>query len=189
MNMSLPVTQDDLLYLLPDGYPVTIDVAQASIAGVGTAMHFVLPIKGHNLPLTHQRESKLVAALIGALEIRSGGARIALLRQGEAVLLKTGIAHRIHQHGDQATTVGVALWPGQAEQAFRDMAALVANQQYSREAMIRILASYDIAWHGAAEGAAVQLETGLLDTKLDALPTALAQALRLRWAATIGRHI
>ncbi|MBV7537614.1 hypothetical protein KW842_17745 [Duganella sp. sic0402] len=187
--MSLPATQDDLLHLVPEGYPVSIDVAQASIAGAGTAMHFVLPIKGHNLPLTHQRESKLVAALEGELEIRSGGVRIALLRQGDAVLLKTGIAHRIHQHGDQAATVGVALWPGQAEQAFRDMAALVTNHQYSREAIIRILANYDIAWHGAAEGTPVQVEAGTLDTKLDALPTALAQAIRLRWAATIRRHI
>lgn len=49
-----------MLLLVPNGYPVWIDVAQASIAGVGTAMRVVLPVHGHNLPLIHRHETKLV---------------------------------------------------------------------------------------------------------------------------------
>src|ERR1700750_2355289 len=102
----------DVLYLFPDGYPVTIDVAQATIGGIGTAMHFELPLKGHNLPLMHKLEVKLLMALRGDVDVRSGRQTIAILRQGEALLVHSGVAHRVHQHGADPCTVGVALWPG-----------------------------------------------------------------------------
>lgn len=175
----------DVLSLVPNGYQVSIDVAQDSIGGVGTAMHFSLPLKGHNLPLMHRRETKLLVALEGELEVRSGAQRIALLRQGQAVLLKPGTAHRVHQHGAQEVTVGVVLWPGQVEQAFRDMAARVAAGHYSREEMIRILATYDVIWHAPTEGEAVATEVKPLDQWLSALPAALATEVRARWLASL----
>jgi hypothetical protein len=165
----------DVLSLVPNGYQVSIDVAQDSIGGVGTAMHFSLPLKGHNLPLMHRRETKLLVALEGELEVRSGAQPIALLRQGQAVLLKPGTAHQV--------TVGVALWPGQVEQAFRDMAARVAAGHYSREEMIRILATYDVIWHGPTEGEAVATEVKPLEQWLSALPAALAAQVRACWLA------
>jgi mannose-6-phosphate isomerase-like protein (cupin superfamily) len=170
-----------MLFLVPNGYPVTIDVAQASIGGAGTAMHFSLPLNGHNLPLMHRRESKLLVALEGEVEVRSGARRIALLRQGQAVLLKPGTPHRVHQHGAQEVTVGVALWPGKVEQAFRDMAARVVDGRYSREEMVRILAGYDVVWHAPTEGEAVAAEVKSLEAWLTELPAELAAQIRLRW--------
>jgi hypothetical protein len=173
--------EDDVLYLFPDGYPVTIDVAQASIAGIGTAMHFVLPLKGHNLPLMHAHETKLLAALQGEVDIRSGGKRIALLRQGEALLLHPGVAHRVHQHGAQPSKVGVALWPGKVEQAFRQLAAEVAKGRYSHADMIALLARYDVAWNAPAGDEPVHAEVRPLPAWLEALPPELASPLKQRW--------
>jgi quercetin dioxygenase-like cupin family protein len=174
---------DDILYLFPDGYPVTIDVAQASIAGAGTAMHFVLPPKAHNLPLMHVHETKLLAALDGEVEIRSGGRTIALLRQGEAVLLHPGVAHRVHQHGAHPAKVGVALWPGRVEQAFREMAAEVAKGPYRHDAMIALLARYDVAWNAPAGEEPVHAEVRPLQAWLPELPPQLASALQQTWRA------
>ena len=181
--MSDLTTPNDVMYLVPEGYPLTIDIAQASIAGAGTAMHFTLPPKAHNLPLMHQRESKLLVALAGEVEVRSGAQQIALLQLGQGVLLKPGIAHRVHQHGVLAATVGVALWPGKVEQAFRDMGARVAEGNYSREEMVRILANYDVVWHGTTEGTAVAAEVKPLGDWLPALPAELAREIRLHWLA------
>jgi len=174
---------DDVLYLIPDGYPVTIDVAQASIGGAGTAMHFALPEHAHNLPLTHAHETKLLAALEGEVEVRSGGRTIALLRQGQALRLQAGTAHRVHQHGERPSVVGVALWPGKVEQAFRQLADGVAKGAYSRDDMIALFASYGISWHAPAGDEAVHAEVRPLHAWLEELPPQLAAALRERWPA------
>ncbi len=172
---------DDTLYLFPDGYPVTIDVAQASIGGAGTAMHFVLPPHGHNLPLMHAHETKLLTALEGEVEIRSGGHAIALLRQGEAVVLHPGVAHRVHQHGEQPCKVGVALWPGRVEEAFREVAARVAEGPYSREEMIAVFARYGVAWNAPAGDDPVHAEVRRLAACLPELPAPLAEAMAIHY--------
>ena len=69
-------------------------------------MRFVLPLHAHNLPLLHRRETKLMVALKGGLDIRAGRRRIALLEEDEAIKLDTGIAYRIHQYGPVPGTVG-----------------------------------------------------------------------------------
>lgn len=143
---------DEVLHLLPDGYPLSIDVAQADIGGEGTAMRFTLPLRGHNLPLMHRRESKLVVALDGEVEVRSGARRIALLRTGEALKLKPGVTHRLHQHGATPSTVGVVLWPGAVELAFRQLAADVEQGAYGRERMIALFAHHDVVWHAPDAG-------------------------------------
>jgi hypothetical protein len=67
--------------LIPDDYPVWIDVPQASGGGTATAMRFVLPVRAHNLPLLHRKETKLVVTLSGTLEIHTGDGRIAFLKR------------------------------------------------------------------------------------------------------------
>jgi len=47
----MEVRDPGCLMLIPDGYPVWIDVPQASVGGTATAMRFVLPVRAHNLPL------------------------------------------------------------------------------------------------------------------------------------------
>ena len=171
----------DVLELVPGGYPVTIDVAQASIGGEGTAMRFALPLRGHNLPLMHAHESKLLVALEGVLDIRSGGRSIALLNTGEAVVLHAGIAHRVHQHGAQPSVAGVVLWPGAVEQAFRALAAAVARDGYDRAAMITLLAAYGITWDSATGAAPPAVRVAPLAAQLSGLPPRLAAAVRRRW--------
>jgi len=170
------------LLLIPDGYPVWIDVAQASVEGAGTAMRFVLPLQAHNLPLMHRRESKLVVALKGELDIRAGRQRIALLREGEAIKLEPGIAHRIHQHGAGPSTVGAVLWPGAVEQAFRELAAAALQNAYRRDDMIEILARYDVVWATESHGQGPESSTvrPFRDWLAD-LPEALAKRLAVRW--------
>jgi hypothetical protein len=68
----MKVANSEAKLLIPNGYPVWIDVAQVCIGGEGTAMRFVLPLDGHNLPLLHRQETKLVVALEGQLDIRAG---------------------------------------------------------------------------------------------------------------------
>jgi len=169
------------LYLVPGGYPVTIDVAQATVGGAGTALHFTLPLRGHNLPLKHERESKLVTALDGELVVRSGGVAIAVLRQGEAIVLDSHIAHRIHQRGAQPSTVGVALWPGAVEQAFREQAARVTAGAYDHDDMVRIYAAYGVRWDGGGDAAAPAAEVKPLAHWMGSLPPALAAAIAQRW--------
>ena len=178
----------DVLHLVPGGYPVTIDVAQASIGGEGTAMHFALPLRGHNLPLMHAQESKLLVALAGVLDIRSGGRSIALLNEGDAVVLHAGIAHRVHQHGEQPSVAGVALWPGAVEDAFRALDAAAARDGYDRAAMIAVLAGYGISWDSAAGAAPQAVKVGPLAAQLPGLPPRLAAALRRCWVQQGARY-
>lgn len=171
----------NVLHLIPQGYPVTIDVAQHTIGGAGTAMHFTLPPHAHNLPLMHEWESKLVVALDGEVEVRSGGAAIALLRKGEAIVLPKLAAHRIHQHGAQAATVGVALWPGKVEQAFRQQAARVVAGHYDREEMIALFAAYGVQWDVAAGGHAIAAEVRPWRQWSGSMPPDLFHALQQQW--------
>lgn len=172
----------EALLLIPNGYPVWIDVAQASIEGAGTAMRFVLPLHAHNLPLMHRQETKLVVALRGELEIRSGRQRIALLQEGEAIKLEPGIAHRVHQYGTGPSTVGAVLWPGAVEQAFRELAVAALQKAFQRSDMIEILARYDVVWATQSqEHDPASITVRPLRDWLDDLPEALARQLAMRW--------
>ena len=178
------VENSEAILLIPDGYPVWIDVAQASIGGAGTAMRFVLPLNAHNLPLMHRQETKLVGALKGELDIRAGRQRIALLQEGDAIKLAPGVAHRIHQHGSGPSTVGAVLWPGAVEQAFRDLAQAATQNAYKRSDMIEILARFDVVW--ATRSHEVDPESIAVRPFRDwlgDLPKALATLLEQRWGA------
>lgn len=139
------------LVLYPGGYPLHIDVPAASIGGAGTAMRFTLPRHAHNFPLLHSREHKLVVALAGQLRLRAGGQTIAQLATGQAVLVPPLTVHRIAQDGVAPAMVGVVLWPGAVEQAFRDMAALAADGRFQRSAVIALLARYGVRWTAAPD--------------------------------------
>ncbi|MEJ5056850.1 MULTISPECIES: hypothetical protein [unclassified Pseudomonas] len=176
------VENSKALLLVPNGYPVWIDVAQADIAGAGTAMRFVLPLHAHNLPLMHRQESKLIVALEGELEIRAGRQRMALLQEGEAITLAPGIAHRIHQHGTGPSTVGAVLWPGGVEQAFRELAVAALHKAYQRNDMIEILARYDVVWATQSdEHDCESIKVRPFRDCLEDLPETLARLLALRW--------
>ncbi|CAI8762069.1 Cupin domain-containing protein [Pseudomonas sp. IT-P12] len=174
--------QSERLLLVPGGYPLWIDVPEASIDGAATAMRFELPLHGHNLPLMHRRESKWVVALKGELELRTGRQRQVLLREGEAVKLQAGTAHRIHQHGAHPSTVGIVLWPGAVEQAFRELAALAASPGFAREAMVDILDRYAVVWTNRAHEAGSQhFDVRTLGECLETLSPQIAQPLMLKW--------
>ncbi|CAI8993150.1 Cupin domain-containing protein [Pseudomonas sp. IT-P100] len=182
VGVLMNVKNSEALLLIPNGFPVWIDVAQASIGGVGTAMRFVLPLQAHNLPLMHRQETKLVVALKGELDIRAGRQRIALLQEGEAIKLAPGIAHRIHQCGAVASTVGAVLWPGAVEQAFRELALAALEKAYQRSDMIEILARYDVVWTTQSHDHDPEsITVRPFRDWLSDLPEALARLLALRW--------
>ncbi|SDG55735.1 cupin domain-containing protein [Pseudomonas abietaniphila] len=180
----MDVRDPDCLMLIPDGYPVWIDVPQASVGGTATAMRFVLPVRAHNLPLLHRKETKLVVALSGALEIRTGDGQIAFLRQGDALRLEAGTAHRIHQYGAAASTVGVVLWPGGVEQAFREIADAARHVPFLRSDMVEILDRYDVVWTVSFKPPHAESEP-LIGTAfpgwLRELPREAATLLQSRW--------
>lgn len=170
------------LLLVPEGYPVWIDVPQASIGGAATALRFELPLRGHNLPLMHRREAKLVVALKGSLQVRAGRRPLAVLNQGDAVTLPAGTAHRIHQFGAQPSTVGIVLWPGAVEQAFRELAELAAAGSHQRGAMVNILQRYAVLWtDGEPEDESRQADVRPLPEWLATLPPQIVQPLALKW--------
>lgn len=175
---------DRLLELYPSGYPVVIDVAQAHINGLGTAMHFRLPLHAHNFPLTHRNEHKLIVALAGELRVQRGAATLAHLQCGQGALIAPHAAHRIHQDGATPSVAGVALWPGAVEDAFRALAVLVAARGFQRAAVIDLLARYQVEWDAApvAGGSQEPLATGAFADLLPALPPEFAAALAVRWA-------
>lgn len=76
--------------------------------------------------------------------MRAGRQRIALLKEGDAIKLDAGVAHRIHQHGMCSSTAGAVLWPGSVEQAFRELAVMVGQSAYRRSDMVDILARYEV---------------------------------------------
>lgn len=176
----------DILLLYPGGYPLHIDVASASVAGAGTAMRFTLPLHGHNFPLLHTREHKLVVALAGQLRLRAGDQTLARLDTGQAVLVPPATVHRIAQLGAEAAVAGVVLWPGAVETAFRRMAALAHARGFDRAAVIALLAEYGVRWTGATglqqeSAAAVALAVGDFDSVAAALPPPLRAAVDIAW--------
>lgn len=184
MVSSSPPAAPDILHLYPGGYPLTIDVAEASMGGLATAMHFSLPPHGHNFPLFHLHEHKLITALAGEVRLRAGAQTLALLSPGQAVLVPPGTVHRIAQAGEAACTVGIVLWPGAVEHAFRQMAEQVAQQGFQRPAMIALLARFDVQWRDAPlpQQPATPLAVGQLEALMDAVPAAAAQAVAQAWA-------
>jgi quercetin dioxygenase-like cupin family protein len=171
----------DVLNLYPHGYPLHIDVAQAEVAGVGTAMRFELPPHGHNLPLLHTRERKFVIALAGRLRLKSGAATLAELRPGQGVILEPGTAHRIAQDGAEPSVVGVVLLPGAVEQAFRDIAATVAEQGFVRDTVIALLARYGVQWETAGDAHPHPIPARPGREFIAELPAPLATMLARRW--------
>ena len=141
--------EGEVLRLFPGGYPVHIDLAVNDVGGVASGMRFLLPLNGLNLPLTHQFEHKLIIALRGQLQVRRGRHLIATLHEGTGVVVSPGTAHRIAQHGEAESVVGVVLWPGSVEQAFRAIAEQVATVGADRAAMKAILADYGVVWDQA----------------------------------------
>ncbi|RON20876.1 hypothetical protein BK660_17705 [Pseudomonas brassicacearum] len=181
---DMSVKTSEMLLLVPNGYPVWIDVPQATTGGAGTAMRFVLPVNAHNLPLMHRHETKLVVALSGALEIRSGRQRIALLKEGDAVKLHAGTAHRIHQQGACPSTVGIVLWPGVVESAFRELADAAKHNTILRSEMVEILSRYGVVWTtGAAREEPQTPIVRPLQEWFAELPETVAKLLALKWAA------
>jgi quercetin dioxygenase-like cupin family protein len=175
----------DQLLLYPGGYPVQIDVAQEAMDGQGTAMHFLLPPRAHNFPLTHSREHKLVVALAGSLRVQRGSRILAQLHAGEAVLIPPNGAHRIRQDGPGSSLVGVALWPGAVEEAFRALAAQVARNGFQRAQAAALFADYGVRWNAGPpdDEQPCAIAKGTFIDMLPALPDALAAALAERWAS------
>ena len=184
--------EPEMLRLHQQAYPLYVDVAQRDVAGLGTAMRFELPRRGHNFPLTHQHEHKLVVALGGHLLVRLANHAQAHLSAGSALLLQPGCAHRVVQQGDTPAMVGVVLWPGHVEQAFRDIANWVDRHGYQRQAVEAALAPYGVSWDAAFERrtsngihncdhAKTKSYKSWLDA-LDQLPTAMATKLSKIWA-------
>lgn len=173
----------DQLLLYPDGYPVHIDVPQEQVGGAGTALRFSLPLRAVNFPLSHARESKLVVALAGELSLRAGARAHAVLRAGQAVLVPPATAHRIAQHGDRPAVVGVALWPGAVEEAFRTLDRMVAQRGFEHAAVAALFARYGVQWDAAiaphAHASAPEVTT--FRTAARALPPALREPLAGRW--------
>lgn len=179
----------DLLVLYPGGYPVEIDVSEAQLGGLGVAMHFLLPLHGHNFPLMHSNEHKLVVALEGNLSICYDRKTLARLHCGQAVLIPPHGAHRIHQDGPTASVVGVVLWPGAIERAFREVAALVAAHGFQRKEVIDLFARYQVHWDTGTTsgGSPITLEPSTFVELLPALPPELATASKVRWTRWLDR--
>jgi hypothetical protein len=77
--------------------------------------------------------------------------------------------------------VGVALWPGNVEDAFRRLAASVAEGTFDRNGMIGLFAQYGVIWNAPASDERVEAEVRPFGDSLDDLPPALSGALRLCW--------
>lgn len=183
------VEDSEPLLLIPNGYPVWIDVTESSIGGAATAMRFVLPVHAHNLPLMHRREAKLIVALEGELDVRVGQKRIALLKEGHAIKLQAGAAHRIHQYGTAPSTVGVVLWPGSVEHAFRELAAAASIHPYQRQHMVEILARYEVVWTTESQEADSEPVTARpLHQWFCELPEAVAKRVELKWGSWRSHH-
>jgi hypothetical protein len=169
----------DTLELYRGGYPVHVDMAQARVDGAATGMRFDLPLRGHNLPLRHSIEHKLVVALRGSLQVRHGRHLIASIGEGSALVLAPGTPHRIAQHGPCASTVGVVLWPGRVEQAFREIAAHTSAVGTDLAAMKAILTAYGVEWDSGTTALAppAPMQAEPLARMLAVLPPAVREAM------------
>lgn len=188
----MPTALIDVLVLYPGGYPLHIDMPERAVAGVATGMRFTLPPRGLNLPLKHARETKLVVALAGCLQVRSGHQVLATLAPGTAVVIGAGMAHRIAQVGEGDSVVGVLLWPGAVERAFRAVAAGVGRRRHGA-AVKAILAHEGVEWdRGAPLAAGAALATQPLAQALGELPVPVREAASvhlahwLRWPPRAG---
>lgn len=189
----MPTALIDVLALYPGGYPLHIDMPEHAVAGVATGMRFTLPPRGLNLPLKHARESKLVVALAGRLQVRSGNQVLATLAPGTAVVIGAGTAHRIAQVGEGDSVVGVLLWPGAVEHAFRTVAAAMGANRHGPAAIKTALAHYGVEWdRGTPLAAGAGLAPQPLAQALGELPVPVREAARLhlahwlRWPARAG---
>ncbi|TXF97205.1 cupin domain-containing protein [Massilia arenae] len=173
----------DQLLLYPGGYPVFIDVPQRQIGGAGTALRFALPLRAVNFPLSHARESKLVVALAGELTLRAGARAHAVLRAGQAALVPPDTAHRIAQHGDRPAVVGVALWPGTVEDAFRTLDRMVEQRGFEHAAVAALFARYGVQWDAAItqQGHVRVPDVTTFRAASRALPPALGERLAACW--------
>ena len=172
----MPTPFSDVLVLYPGGYPLHLDMPEHAVAGAATGMRFTLPPRGLNLPLKHDRESKLVVALAGRLQVRSGNQVLATLDPGTAVVIGAGMAHRIAQVGEGDSVVGVLLWPGAVEHAFRAVAAGMGAKWHGA-AIKAILARYGVEWdRGAPLAAGTALAPQPLAQALGALPVPVREA-------------
>lgn len=171
------------LLLYPGGYPVYVDVPQRQVGGVGTALRFALPLRAVNFPLSHARESKLVVALAGELTLRAGARTYAVLRAGQAALVTPGTAHRIAQHGERPAVVGVALWPGAVEEAFRTLDRMVSQRGFEHAAVAALFARYGVQWDAAItqHGHVRAPKVTAFRAALRALPPALRERLAACW--------
>jgi hypothetical protein len=133
-----------------------------------------------SVPL-HTYESKLLVALDGEVEMRNNLTIIALLKKGQALVLPPNVEHRVYQHGAKPSRVGVALWPGHVENAFRYVATQVATNRFSRDKMNRIFASYGVKW--VAKSAVEHKKHEVMDFAyaLHALLPVLARSLQQCW--------
>jgi len=177
---------NDVLTLYPGGYPVHVDVPQRAVGGAGTALRFALPPRGLNFPLSHAHETKLVVALEGALTLRTGGTGPrTLLRAGQALLVAPGTVHRIAQHGDGMALVGVVLWPGAVEEAFRTLDRMVAQRGFDHATVGALFARYGVQWDAAIapQAHAAALDVTSFQAAAHSLPPALRRSLAARWRA------
>jgi hypothetical protein len=133
----------------------------------------------------------MMAAQSGALKrrpmdyyLQRGAAILARLERGDAVLIPPHGAHRIRQDGPGPSLVGVALWPGAVEQAFRAVAALVAREGFRRAEVAALFADYGVAWDASPpdDGQPDAIGTRPFAELLPTLPDALAAVLAERWA-------
>ena len=149
-------------------------------------MRFALPPHGHNFPLMHTREHKVVIALSGRLRLKNGSLTLAELRPRQGVLLPPGTVHRIAQDGAESSVVGIVLLPGAVEQAFRDIAVAVAEQGFVRDTVIALLAKYGVQWDtgGHADVRTTAPRPGL--DLIGELPAPLAALLARRWNRWLG---
>lgn len=179
---------NDELNLYAGGYPVHVDVSQGQVGGAGTALRFALPLRGLNFPLRHAHEAKLVVALAGALSVRCGAGANPILHTGQALLVAPGTAHRIAQHGDVPSVVGVALWPGAVEEAFRALDRMVALRGFERAAAAALFAGYGVQWDAAVapQAHAAPLEVMTFQAAVQALPPPLRQRLAACWQAWLA---
>ena len=136
-----------------------------------------------NFPLSHAYETKLVVALAGELTLLSGAGPGPLVRTGQAVLVVPGTAHRVAQHGGQPAMVGVALWPGAVEEAFRALDRAVARGGFERAAVAALFARHGVRWDAAVapDAHAAPLAVTTFQAAAQALPPMLRERLAACW--------
>lgn len=84
--------------------------------------------------------------------------------------------------------VGIALWPGAVEEAFRSVAQHVATHDFSRPKVIELLARYGVHWQeGMEETEVLERAAVPVDELMRQLPAELASSLAERWKDWLQR--